>query len=217
MEKNELITEILKKEIVKALGCTEVGLIGYTVAKAKPDDVYSIKEIKIIKIILDKGTFKNAYSVGVPNTGKFGILPAVVGGLLGNKENGLEIFKDIKYDEELEEFIKDKLKIEVIDSEVYCKVYIEADKTYESETKGSHSGKCIPKTLKEAYKKLTLKDFIDYLDDIPKDVINLIKETININNNLSIPEVPEDFINLNINDDVLNVMVKKQFQVFIIE
>ncbi|WP_456371750.1 L-serine ammonia-lyase, iron-sulfur-dependent, subunit alpha [Methanocaldococcus sp.] len=206
MEKNELITEILKKEIVKALGCTEVGLIGYTVAKAKPDDVYSIKEIKII---LDKGTFKNAYSVGVPNTGKFGILPAVVGGLLGNKENGLEIFKDIKYDEELEEFIKDKLKIEVIDFEVYCKVYIEADKTYESETKGSHSGKVIDETLKEAYKKLTLKDFIDYLDDIPKDVINLIKETININNNLSIPEVPEDFINLNINDDILNNMVKK--------
>ena len=107
MDKRDLITKILKNEVVKALGCTEVGLIGYTVAKAKPEDVYSIKEIKLI---LDKGTFKNAFSVGVPDTNKFGILPAVVGGLLGDEKNKLEVFKDIKYDEELERFIKDKLK-----------------------------------------------------------------------------------------------------------
>ncbi|ACV25003.1 L-serine ammonia-lyase, iron-sulfur-dependent, subunit alpha [Methanocaldococcus fervens] len=206
MDKKKLITEVLKNEVVKALGCTEVGLIGYTVAKAKPEDVYSIKEIKLT---LDKGTFKNAFSVGVPNTGKFGILPAVVGGLLGNKDNKLEVFKDIKYDEELEKFIEGKLKIEVINSDVYCKVIIKADKLYEAETKGSHSGKSMPENLKNAYKNLTLKDFIDYSDDIPEDVVKLIKETIETNKNLSTPEVPEDFVNLDINDEILNYMLKK--------
>ncbi len=206
MNKNEIISNILKNEVVKALGCTEVGLIGYTVAKAKPDDVYSIKEIKLI---LDKGTFKNAFSVGVPNTGKFGILPAVVGGLLGRKENKLEVFKNIKYDEELEKFIRDKLKIEVVDSDVYCKVIIEADKIYEAETKGSHSGKLIPDDLKNAYKNLTLKDFIEYIEDIPEDVVNIIKETIETNKNLSTPEVPEDFISLDLKDNILNHMLKK--------
>ena len=206
MDKRDLITQILKNEVVKALGCTEVGLIGYTVAKATPEDVYSIKEIKLI---LDKGTFKNAFSVGVPNTNKFGILPAVVGGLLGNKDNKLEIFKDIKYDEKLERFIKDKLKIEVIDSDVYCKVIIEADKTYEAETKGSHSGNALSDELKTAYKKLTLKDFIDYVEDIPDEVVEIIKETIETNKNLSTPEVPEDFINLSLDDETLNYMLKK--------
>ncbi|XRO76421.1 L-serine ammonia-lyase, iron-sulfur-dependent, subunit alpha [Methanocaldococcus sp. 10A] len=206
MDKNELINEILKNEVVKALGCTEVGLIGYTVAKAKPEDLYSIKEIKLI---LDKGTFKNAYAVGVPNTNKFGILPAVVGGLLGNKENKLEVFKDIKYDEKLEKFIENKIKIEVIDSDVYCKVIIEADKTYEAETKGSHSGKVIDESLKNAYKNLTLKDFIDYIEDIPENIVNIIKETIETNKNLSTPEVPEDFINLSLDDETLNYMLKK--------
>ncbi|AIJ05763.1 hypothetical protein JH146_0918 [Methanocaldococcus bathoardescens] len=206
MNKNEIITKILKNEVVKALGCTEVGLIGYTVAKAKPEDVYSIKEIKLI---LDKGTFKNAYSVGVPNTKKFGILPAIVGGLLGNEENKLEVFKDIKYDEELERFIENRLKIEVIDSDVYCKVIIEADKTYEAETKGSHSGKSISDKLKNTYKNLTLKDFIDYIEDIPEEVVEIIKETINVNKNLSTPEVPEDFIRLELNDETLNYMLKK--------
>ncbi|ACX72497.1 protein of unknown function DUF1063 [Methanocaldococcus vulcanius M7] len=204
--KDELITQILKNEIVKALGCTEVGLIGHTVAKAKPKDPYSIEKITLI---LDKGTFKNAFSVGVPNTGKFGIIPAVVGGLLGKKENGLEVFKDIKYDENLEDYIKNRLKIEVIDSDVYCKAIIKADKIYESETKGSHSGKSISSELKNTYKTLKLKDFIEYIEDIPEDIVNIIKQTIEVNKNLSTPELPKDFMKLNLKDDILNHMIKK--------
>ena len=94
----------------KLLRCTEVGLIGYAVSLCNVNDP---KKIEKITLKLDLSSFKNAYSVGVPNTGKFGIIPAVVGGFLGKSENKLLIFDDINYSEELEEFIKEKLEIEV--------------------------------------------------------------------------------------------------------
>ncbi|ENN95955.1 hypothetical protein J422_04915 [Methanocaldococcus villosus KIN24-T80] len=185
-----VIDEVLKNEIYKSLGCTEVALIGYTVAKAKPKD---LKEIKEIKLILGKSVFKNAFSVGVPNTGKFGILPAVVGGLLGEKENGLEIFRDIEYDEELENIVRNRLKIEVVNKDVYCRVII--NKIYEAES--TYYYKRVDDKLKEKFKSLDLKDFLDYIDNLPKDIEELIKDVIKTNKEFVNGFLDIDFGDLN--------------------
>jgi L-cysteine desulfidase len=203
MDKKELMTKILKKEIVKALGCTEVGLIGYTVALCKPENPYEIEEINLT---LDKGTFKNAFSVGVPNTNGFGILPAVVGGLLGDAEKKLLIFDGIEYSKELEDYIKDRLKIDVVDRDIYCKVVI---KTKNGETKstvikGSHlNTKEEDEELKNAFKLLSLSDFLEYIEDIPKEIEDIILETIKTNKEL----VKSEYLKLG--DDELLYIVEK--------
>ncbi|EHP85699.1 L-serine ammonia-lyase, iron-sulfur-dependent, subunit alpha [Methanotorris formicicus] len=201
--KKELMTKILNKEIVKALGCTEVGLIGYAVALCKPENPYNIEEIDLT---LDKGTFKNAFSVGVPNTNGFGILPAVVGGLLGNAEKKLMIFDGIKYSKELEDYIKDRLKIDVVDGDIYCKVVI---KTKDGDVKsniikGSHlNTNEDDENLKNAFKFLTLTDFLEYIEDIPKEIENLIIETIKTNKEL----VNSEYLKLG--NDELSYIIEK--------
>ncbi|WP_456419707.1 L-serine ammonia-lyase, iron-sulfur-dependent, subunit alpha [Methanocaldococcus infernus] len=203
MDKEELITFVLNKEMNRALGCTEVGIIGYTVAKAKPEDPYSIEKIELT---LDKRTFKNAFAVAVPNTGKFGILPAVVGGLLGDPKNKLEVFKDIKYDEELERYIKDRLKVNVVNyDDIFCRVKID-NRT--AETIGSHTGEIIPPDIRDRFLTLSPEDFKNYIENLPKEIIPKLKEAIKLNKELTNPKAPEDFISLKIDDRILNSMIK---------
>jgi len=214
--KQNLITKVLKNEVTKALGCTEVGLIGYAVSLCNVNDP---KKIEKITLKLDLSSFKNAYSVGVPNTGKFGIIPAVVGGFLGKSENKLLIFDDITYSEELEECIKEKLEIQVLDeTTLYCKVEIfdNPGNFYESLIKDNHLNVLIPQINnekvvsdkisleeKENYKNLEISDFLGYLGSIPEDIENLIIETIDTNKKL----VKCDF--LKYGNDILTNMVNK--------
>ncbi|WP_459201307.1 L-serine ammonia-lyase, iron-sulfur-dependent, subunit alpha [Methanococcus sp. CF] len=212
--KRILITKILKNEVTEALGCTEVGLIGYAVSLCNISDPFSIDKLEVT---LNNGSFKNAYAVGVPNTKKYGILPAVVGGLLGNSKNKLLIFNDIKYSQKLGDFIKEKLEINVIDGPLYCNIKIKdnSGNYFESLIKDNHLNVVIPKIEKEnlnleitgfekeEYKNLNLTDFLDYLDEIPKEIIELVEKTIHTNKNL----IKGDF--LNYGNDILSIMVNK--------
>ncbi|MBA2861435.1 L-serine ammonia-lyase, iron-sulfur-dependent, subunit alpha [Methanococcus maripaludis] len=212
--KRILITKVLKNEVTEALGCTEVGLIGYAISLCNISYPFSIEKIEVT---LNNGSFKNAYAVGVPNTKKYGILPAVVGGLLGNSKNKLLIFNDIKYDQKLEDFIKKRLEVKVLDGPLYCGVKIKdtSGKFFESLIKDNHLNVVIPKIEKEKisleitdfekeeYKSLELTDFLNYLDEIPEEIINLVEKTIYTNKNL----IKGDF--LNYGNDILSNMVNK--------
>lgn len=205
--------EKIKNEVTEALGCTEVGLIGYAVSLCNISDPFSIEKIELT---LNNGSFKNAYAVGVPNTKKYGILPAVVGGLLGDHKNKLLVFNGIKYSQKLEDFIKERLKIRVINSPLYCGVKIKdnSGNTFESLIKDNHLNVVIPKinnkliseingSEKEEYKNLELLDFLEYIDEIPEEIIQLVEKTIYTNNNL----IKGDF--LNFGNDCLSNMVNK--------
>ncbi|ABO34427.1 protein of unknown function DUF1063 [Methanococcus maripaludis C5] len=212
--KRILITKILKNEVTEALGCTEVGLIGYAVSLCNISDPFSIEKIELT---LNNGSFKNVYAVGVPNTGKYGLLPAVVGGFLGNSKNKLLIFNDITYSQELEDFTKEKLEIKVINGPLYCSVKIKdnSGKIHESLIKDNHLNVVIPEikkekinmeinsSEKEKYKNLELLDFLNYLDEIPEEIIKLVEKTIYTNKNL----IKGDF--LNYGTDILSNMVNK--------
>ncbi len=199
----DIISNILKNEIFKALGCTEVLLIGKAAFKAKPENIWDIEEIVLT---LSKDVFKNAYAVGVPNTGKFGIIPAIVGGLLSIDEN--KIFEIEKYDEEFEKYIKDKIKINVVNGKVYCKITIKADKIYTSELR-EYKKNNINKEIKDEFKNLNLNNFLKYIENIPKDVENLINEVIEINYSLTNPKVPEDFIKIDFKDEIFSYVLEK--------
>ena len=89
---NAHIIELIKKEVVPAVGCTEPAAVALCVAYAaealgtRPEAV----DIKLSANIL-----KNAMGVGIPGTGMTGLPIAVaLGVLVGKSEYGLEVFKD---------------------------------------------------------------------------------------------------------------------------
>ena len=121
--KGEAFIEILKEEIMPALGCTEPMAIAYASAKARavlgkiPDKV----TIKVSSNIL-----KNAMGVGIPGTNMVGLeIAAALGVIGGDSDEILEVLKNIT-DQDIEAAKKYvKRHIEVAIKETEKKLYIE--------------------------------------------------------------------------------------------
>ena len=130
MERNSITyktyVEILDRELVCAMGCTEPIAIAYCAAKARsllgevPDKV---------EICASGNIIKNVKSVVVPNTeGRKGIeVAAAVGILGGNEEEGLLVIADIDQEvkDQIEPYLeKTDIKVEALDSEALLDVEI---------------------------------------------------------------------------------------------
>lgn len=95
MEKSlrDQITQLIKREVVPAVGCTEPVAVALCVAKAT-ETIGQIPEK--IELRLSGNIIKNAMGVGIPGTGMIGLPIAVaLGALVGKSEYGLEVLKDV--------------------------------------------------------------------------------------------------------------------------
>ncbi len=92
----EKISEILRRELAPAIGCTDPIGIVYAVASAKK---YSAGAIEHVHCELSENIIKNASAVCIPGTsGESGIdLAAALGAIAGKPELGLEALKDVNY------------------------------------------------------------------------------------------------------------------------
>jgi len=110
----ERYIEILNREMIPAIGCTEPIAVAY--ASATASDLLN-KKVDKIKVYVSPNMLKNGMGVGVPGTGMKGLDIAVaVGALGGNAEAKLEVLKDIS-----EQNVKDSKKMlqdEKVDIEV---------------------------------------------------------------------------------------------------
>ena len=91
-EEQKEIIELIKQQVVPAIGCTEPIAVALCVAKATellgqvPDKV----EVRLSANIL-----KNAMGVGIPGTGMIGLPIAIaLGALIGRPEKELEVLCD---------------------------------------------------------------------------------------------------------------------------
>lgn len=122
---NETFLNLLKKEVVPALGCTEPIAVALAVAKARetlgerPDRV---------DVRVSANIFKNGMGVGIPGTGMTGLpIAAALGAIHGNSSDRLELLKDIS-----KEIVNDALglveknKVKVGVKENTEKLYVEA-------------------------------------------------------------------------------------------
>ena len=89
---NQQLLELLRSEVVPAIGCTEPIAVALCVARAKellgaePDE---------ITVYLSKNVYKNALAVGIPNTGMTGLPIAIaLGATVGKSEYLLEVLRD---------------------------------------------------------------------------------------------------------------------------
>lgn len=94
MEKSERlqIIDLIKREVVPAIGCTEPVAVALCTARAtellgcRPEG---------IQVLLSANILKNAMGVGIPGTGMTGLPIAIaLGALIGKSEYGLEVLRD---------------------------------------------------------------------------------------------------------------------------
>ena len=92
-EKREAIIQLIKQQVVPAVGCTEPAAVALGVAKAS-ELLGSTPEQ--IDIWLSANMLKNAMGVGIPGTGMIGLPIAVaLGALVGKSAYGLEVLRDV--------------------------------------------------------------------------------------------------------------------------
>lgn len=89
---NQELLDLLRREVVPAIGCTEPIAVALCTARAK--ELLGC-EPEQITVYLSKNVYKNALAVGIPNTGMTGLPIAIaLGATVGRSEYMLEVLRD---------------------------------------------------------------------------------------------------------------------------
>ncbi len=195
-EKRERIIDLIHKEVVPAIGCTEPMCVALCTAKAK--ELLGCRPEKI-EAHLSANILKNAMGVGIPGTGMIGLPIAIaLGAIIGKSKYQLEVLKDLTPQalEEGKMFVSegricikqkegicDKLYVEIIVSagEKKAKAVIAGSHTHfvEPETNGEN----IPEAQDDDELPLTMKLVYDFATTAPLDEIRFIMEAREYNMN----------------------------------
>ncbi len=126
------IIDLVHREVVPAMGCTEPMAVALCVARAT--ELLGQKPEKIT-VLLSANILKNAMGVGIPGTGMIGLPIAIaLGAIVGKSEYQLEVLKDLTPEtlEEGKKFIEDPQHIDIrlkenIQENLYVETLVEAD------------------------------------------------------------------------------------------
>ena len=122
--RNEII-DLVNREVVPAVGCTEPMAVALCTARAtellgcKPEE---------INVLLSANILKNAMGVGIPGTGMIGLPIAVaLGSLIGKSEYQLEVIKDLTSEwlEAGKQFVAEDRICSQLKSDICEKLYVE--------------------------------------------------------------------------------------------
>ena len=206
---NNEILSILKSEVKPALGCTGPTSVSYAVSVAK--DAVGGK-VKSVKVKVDRDTYKNSISVGIPGTLKMGlIIAAALGAVCGDSKLGLEVLKNVTPEQEgyAQEFAKDFVEVDICwelkEVGLFIEAYVETENgagraivkrthtnvvlievngesVYSKEDIGSEA----PDNQVDApIRKFKVKDFYNFSKSIDLRSIMFIKDALDMNVNLS--------------------------------
>ena len=121
----QAILELIKQEVVPAIGCTEPVAVALCTARAA--ELLGCKPNKI-KVLLSANILKNAMGVGIPGTGMIGLPIAIaLGALIGKSEYKLEVLKDLTEEAltEGKKMIDDQVISILLKDNIEEKLYIE--------------------------------------------------------------------------------------------
>lgn len=200
-EERKKIIDLVKSEVVPAIGCTEPIAVALCVAKAT--ETLGCRPEKIT-VILSANILKNAMGVGIPGTGMIGLPIAVaLGALIGKSEYQLEVLRDSSPEavEEGKRFIDEKRIHISLKEDITEKLYIEAiceaaGESAKAVISGGHTSfisvsrgeevllnkqSAGEEADEEASLNLTLLKVYDFAVTAPLDEIRFILETARLN------------------------------------
>lgn len=173
------LTKLIKDDMRPALGVTEPGAIAFAVAKAKQ---YTEGEVNKVRVALNSGMYKNAFTCGIPNSSRYGNLYAVALGAVAAKADlGLESLADItSEDDAAAAKMVDEGKVEAwldhIGSEITIDATVETEKdTCTVHIRGGHTqiesieknGEIIYKEEKAAVSDKDSEEMENVTEDMP--------------------------------------------------
>ena len=197
-----ILTKIIKEDMKPALGVTEPGAIAFAVAKAKS---YITEEIEKVKVRLNSGIYKNAFTCGIPNSDEVGnLFAAALGVVAGKADRGLESLEDVtKEDNKKAQKLIDEGKIKVELNRISSDIFIEVEIITQKENsivriEGTHTniveiivnGETI--FSKELEKKeenkeeivlhrYSVKDILEYIDNVDISEIEFVMKAHDMN------------------------------------
>lgn len=140
---DQIFIDLLKREVVPALGCTEPIAVAYAVARGR-EILGEVPEN--IELLLSANIIKNALGVGIPGTGMIGTdIAATLGAIGGNAKACLEVLKDVNeyHVQEAKKMVESgcvKTKLKHIDDKLYIEAVCKKGDSYSKVIiKGNHS------------------------------------------------------------------------------
>ena len=195
------IIELVQREVIPAIGCTEPIAVALCVAKATET---LGQRPERIQVLLSANILKNAMGVGIPGTGMIGLPIAIaLGAIIGKSEYQLEVLKDSNPGavEEGKKYIDEKRIVISLKDDITEKLYIEVcceagGKTAKAIIAGGHTsfvyvsrdGQMLLNKQQEGSVEeeesplgLTLRKVYDFALTAPLEEIRFILETARLN------------------------------------
>ena len=195
------IIDLIRKEVIPAIGCTEPIAVALCVAKAA--ETLNMKPEKI-EVLLSANILKNAMGVGIPGTDMVGLPIAVaLGALIGKSEYQLEVLRDCTPEavEEGKQFIAEKRICISLKEDIAEKLYIEVickagSRKATAVIAGGHTTfvyiatdekvlldkqQTVSEEEEEAQLELNLRKVYDFALTSPLDEIRFILDTARLN------------------------------------
>lgn len=125
MNNYDKIIQLLKNEVVPALGCTEPIAVALAVAKAR--EVLG-EEPQRVELLISANIFKNGMGVGIPGTGITGLpIAGALGAVYGNSSDCLEVLKGVNTEavEKAKAIVEEK-RVKISVKKNSEKLYVEA-------------------------------------------------------------------------------------------
>lgn len=200
----EELTRLIAEDMKPALGVTEPGAIAYAVASARR---HTGGEIRRVRVAMNSGMYKNAYTCGIPNSTRFGNLyAAALGAVAADADRGLESLAEItpEDDERAAKLVEEGVVEAVLDhigSEITIDATVETDKdrctvhireAHTNITEIEKNGKCIfRKERTESQEecrehvpvihRYSLKQILQYVNDVGAEEIRFIEQAFSMN------------------------------------
>ena len=196
MDQCKYLVDLLRREVVPAMGCTEPVAVALCAARAA-EMLGSLPQR--VEVELSMNVLKNAMGVGIPGTGMIGLPIAIaLGMIVGKSSYQLEVLKDVTPEavERGKQYIDEgrisvSLKEDAPDG-LYIKVCAHgADKTETAVICGEHTRfvdeEMLSKLHAEAVETedehtlLTLRCIYDFISEVPIEEIAFIEESARMN------------------------------------
>ena len=202
------LTRLIREDMKPALGVTEPGAIAFAVASARAE---TAGEVCKVRVALNSGMYKNAYTCGIPNSDEYGNLhAAALGAAAADPSLGLESLAHItEADNEEARKMEEDGRVEVVLDHMGSGITIDASVWTEQDEctvhiRGSHTdirwiekngeilfGQPSEEDTEEdeaesipLIHKYSLKQMLDYVSTVPTEEISFIREAFSMNMDL---------------------------------